>query len=50
MIPAKACMTPQLNSDTHILIVDDDLEIRQLLARYLSSKAFRSRRPKADQR
>jgi two-component system OmpR family response regulator len=27
-------------SDTHILIVDDDLEIRQLLARYLSEQGF----------
>ena len=29
-----------MNSDTHILIVDDDLEIRQLLARYLSEQGF----------
>src|ERR1044072_1879768 len=27
-------------SDTRILIVDDDLEIRQLLARYLSEQGF----------
>jgi two-component system OmpR family response regulator len=40
MTPAKACMTPQLNSDTHILIVDDDLEIRQLLARFLTVQGF----------
>jgi len=40
MTPASACMTPQSNSDTHILIVDDDLEIRQLLARYLSEQGF----------
>jgi two-component system OmpR family response regulator len=30
-----------LDSDTHILIVDDDLEIRQLLGRYLSAQGFR---------
>jgi two-component system OmpR family response regulator len=33
-------MTSHLNSDTRILIVDDDLEIRQLLARYLSEQGF----------
>jgi len=32
--------TPQANSEIHILIVDDDLEIRQLLARYLSEQGF----------
>ena len=31
---------PRLDSETHILIVDDDLEIRQLLARYLSAQGF----------
>jgi two-component system OmpR family response regulator len=40
MTLVPACGTPQLNSDTHILIVDDDLEIRQLLARYLSEQGF----------
>jgi len=40
MTLVPACGTPELNSDTHILIVDDDLEIRQLLARYLSEQGF----------
>jgi two-component system, OmpR family, response regulator len=31
---------PRLDSEAHILIVDDDLEIRQLLARYLSAQGF----------
>jgi len=31
---------PPSTSDTRILIVDDDLEIRQLLARYLSEQGF----------
>ena len=31
---------PHSTSDTRILIVDDDLEIRQLLARYLSEQGF----------
>jgi two-component system OmpR family response regulator len=35
-----ASMKPRLNSEAHILIVDDDLEIRQLLARYLSAQGF----------
>jgi len=33
-------MWPRQDIDTHILIVDDDLEIRQLLARYLSAQGF----------
>lgn len=40
MSPVPASETARLNSDTHILIVDDDLEIRQLLARYLSEQGF----------
>src|SRR5262245_24218634 len=40
MTLVPACGTPELNSDTHILIVDDDLEIRQLLSRYLSEQGF----------
>ncbi len=40
MITVPSCTTPQSNSDTHILIVDDDLEIRQLLARHLSEQGF----------
>lgn len=31
-----------MNSQAHILIVDDDLEIRSLLARYLSGQGFRA--------
>jgi two-component system, OmpR family, response regulator len=41
MTSVPACMTSHLNSDTRILIVDDDLEIRQLLARYLSEQGFK---------
>ena len=33
-------LRPRLNSEARILIVDDDLEIRQLLARYLSAQGF----------
>jgi two-component system OmpR family response regulator len=40
MTPVSARTTPQQNSDTHILVVDDDLEIRQLLSRYLSQQGF----------
>ena len=40
MTPMPAGTTPQANSEIHILIVDDDLEIRQLLARYLSEQGF----------
>jgi two-component system OmpR family response regulator len=40
MTLVRACGTPELNSGTHILIVDDDLEIRQLLARYLAEQGF----------
>ena len=40
MTPVSARTTPQHNSDTHILVVDDDLEIRQLLSRYLSEQGF----------
>ena len=40
MTPVPACTTTQQNSDTHILIVDDDLDIRQLLSRYLSERGF----------
>src|SRR5262249_24562440 len=35
MTTMPECATIQANSDTNILIVDDDLEIQQLLARYL---------------
>ena len=40
MTPMPAGTTPQANSEIHILIVDDDLEIRQLLARYLTEQGF----------
>jgi two-component system OmpR family response regulator len=40
MTPVPAWTTTQQNSDTHILIVDDDFEIRQLLSRYLSEQGF----------
>jgi two-component system, OmpR family, response regulator len=40
MTTMPAGTTPQANSEIHILIVDDDREIRQLLARYLSEQGF----------
>jgi two-component system OmpR family response regulator len=39
-VGAPACRTYPLINGTHILVVDDDLEIRQLLARYLSEQGF----------
>ena len=36
----SVALRPRLDSEGHILIVDDDLEIRQLLARYLSAQGF----------
>lgn len=40
MPSVPASTTPQLESNAHILVVDDDLEIRSLLARYLSEQGF----------
>jgi two-component system OmpR family response regulator len=41
MALVPACTTTPQNSDTHILIVDDDSEIRHLLSRYLSEQGFK---------
>jgi hypothetical protein len=48
--PGASVYTPQLNSDTHILIVDDDLENPAAPCAVSSEHGFRSRRPKVDQR
>jgi two-component system OmpR family response regulator len=40
MPSVPASTTPQLESNAHILVVDDDFEIRSLLARYLSEQGF----------